>query len=462
MNWENLHSIYFIGIGGIGMSALARYFHSEGKRVAGYDRTETELTRSLVAEGIAVHYQDDIRLVDVQFHRKENTLVVYTPAVPSDHSELTYFRENQFTLMKRAEVLGLISRHTRCIAIAGTHGKTTTSSITAHILKDAGWNITAFLGGITANYQTNYIRSERTDYMVVEADEFDRSFLHLEPAVSIITSAEPDHLDIYGDEAHVKESFNAFAHKLRPDGKIFLREGIGLDVADIPSRSTYSASGEADYHIRELQVNNGYFEFDAVKNGMPLGRFSLGMPGRHNVENALAAIAVADYLGVETGKIKNAVRSFRGVKRRFEKITEYDGRVYIDDYAHHPTEIRACVQAARDLYPGKRITGIFQPHLYSRTRDFAEGFAESLSMLDTLILLDIYPARELPIPGVSSEMVFGRVHCADKILTNKTDLIQAVKQKLPATDILLTIGAGDIDTFIAPIKALVEETYAKA
>jgi UDP-N-acetylmuramate--alanine ligase len=459
VNWNEIHRVYFVGIGGIGMSALARYFHAQGKPVAGYDRTETTLTKELVAEGMQVHYADDVRLIDAAFRDAAHTLIVYTPAVPADHTELNYFRDGKFTVMKRAEVLGLISRNTRCIAVAGTHGKTTTSSMTAHILKQSGVNITAFLGGITVNYHSNYITSPVTDYMVVEADEFDRSFLHLEPEISVITSADPDHLDIYGEAEKVKESFTDFAHRLRPGGKLFLKKGLGLDLEKRIEISTYSAKEEADFSISQLEVNDGYFEFDALRNGETLGRFSLGMPGRHNVENTLAAIAVSAHVGVEIPKIQAAVRSFKGVKRRFERIIAGNGIVYIDDYAHHPKEIEACVQAARDLFPGKKITGVFQPHLYSRTRDFADGFAESLSRLDELILMDIYPARELPIEGVTSAMILDKVTLENKQLAGKKELPDVIKNKIKATDVLITMGAGDIDTFVQPIHDIIEQMY---
>jgi len=459
VKWEEIHNVYFVGIGGIGMSALARYFHAQGKAVAGYDRMQTSLTGELEKEGMIVHYSDQADLIPEAFRGTRHTLVIYTPAVPSSHPGLEYFRKKGFTVMKRAEVLGLISRNTRCIAVAGTHGKTTTSSLTAHVLKHSGVNVTAFLGGITANYHSNYITSPVTDYMVVEADEFDRSFLHLEPEISVITSADPDHLDIYGEAEKVKESFEAFAGKLKSNGRLFIKKGLMLNLRAGISRSTYSASEDADYCAEKLEVREGLFEFDALKNGTSLGRFSLAVPGRHNVENALAAIAIADHLGIGVPEIQDAVSSFKGVKRRFERIVDNPKIVYIDDYAHHPKEIEACVQAARDLFPGKKITGIFQPHLFSRTRDFADGFAESLSRLDELILMDIYPAREQPLPGVTSEMILGKVTLNDKFSVTKQELLQVVKNRLETTDVLLTMGAGDIDAFVQPIEEMIREIY---
>lgn len=456
MNWDNIHSVYFIGIGGIGMSALARYFNARGKQVAGYDRTPTELTGTLIEEGIAVHFTDDINIIGPEFKSVEHTLIVYTPAVPSSHTELTYYQANGYTVMKRAQVLGLISDNSRCIAIAGTHGKTTTTSMTAHILKSSGVSVTAFLGGISVNYGSNYITSETTEYTVVEADEFDRSFLQLNPEIEVITSTDADHLDIYGSDQDVKDSFQAFAQKLKPEGVLYQKYGLELNVSSGCSMQTYSAKDTADYQVSGMEVVNGRFDFNVVEHGVDLGRFSLAMPGRHNVENTLAAIAVARKLEVPVEKIQSAVSSFKGVKRRFERIAENDTQVYVDDYAHHPAEIAACVEAARDLFPGKRITGIFQPHLYSRTRDFADGFAESLSKLDALVLMDIYPARELPLEGVDSEMILRKVTISDKQLCGKAELMDCVKKVMGNTDVLITMGAGDIDGFIQPIKKMIE------
>lgn len=457
MNWDKIHNVYFIGIGGIGMSALARYFLSLSKNVSGYDKTSTDLTTLLTREGADIHFEDNIDLISEKYRNADNTLVIYTPAISDNHTQLRFFIKNGFSVLKRAEVLGLISKNNKCIAIAGTHGKTTTTSLTAHILKYSGINITAFLGGVSVNYNSNYISTPDTEFIVVEADEFDRSFLHLDPDYAVITSTDPDHLDIYGNENSVKESFNAFANKLKPGGTLIYKKGLDVNVKNASHSISYSASEPADCAADSIEIVDGRFEFDVLEFGKSIGRFSLSVPGLHNVENAIAAISIARKLNIEIDKIQNAIKDFKGVKRRFERILDLNGKVYIDDYAHHPKEIDACLKAARDLFPGKKITGVFQPHLYSRTRDFSKEFSLSLSNLDNLILMDIYPARELPIAGINSELISEMVTADNKYVVSKAELMNTVRKMLNQTDVLITMGAGDIDSFVQPIKSMMIE-----
>lgn len=454
MKIEDIEQVYFIGIGGIGMSALARYFNSRGIYCCGYDKTETELTKTLQSEWIDVHYEDNIHLIPRRIFKQDKTLVIYTPAVPADHSELVYFKNNGFPVIKRAEALGIISRGSFCIAVAGTHGKTTTSSMITHICKHANLHITAFLGGITANYGTNYIETQNSTITVVEADEYDRSFLQLDPDIAIVTSAEADHLDIYDDANSVKESFEAFTKRIKPGGKLIMRKGINLTPAIAPIYE-YGVDVEG-LSAKSVKVENGKFHYEVFNNGQPLGEFVLGVPGRHNIENSLAAIGVGLILNIPIESIKEALESFKGVKRRFETIVSTNTTTYIDDYAHHPTEIGACIAAARELFPGKRIVGIFQPHLYSRTRDFANEFAQSLEKLDSLILLPIYPARELPIEGINAELILNKANINNKVLINKDRVLTHLNDILPNIDVLITMGAGDIDGLIAPIKNLIQ------
>lgn len=450
-------NIYFIGIGGIGMSALARYFNQLGKHVSGYDRTETELTRQLVSEGIAVHYIDEVDFIDKQvIANKEQSAIVYTPAVPADSKQLNYFRENGYTLYKRAEILGLIIRETYTIAVGGTHGKTTTSCMVAHLLHSAGLGCGAFLGGISANFNSNFVLPDANAAQaitVTEADEFDRSFLHLSPNIAVITSMDADHLDIYGQHSSLLESFHLFAQKIKPDGTLYLRKGqpFAGEVEGVTIQ-TYGMDAEADYYANNVTINNGNYYFDLITPQKEINNLQLGMPGLHNVDNAVAASAIALQMGVTDEKLREGLASFKGVKRRFEYIINTNNFVFIDDYAHHPTELEACINSARQLYPAKKITGIFQPHLYSRTRDFAEGFARSLSLLDEVILLDIYPARELPIPGITSQILFDAISIPAKTLCTKAELGGIMKTKLP--EVLITLGAGDIDKLVQPLKQL--------
>lgn len=443
MNLEDIRIVYFVGIGGIGMSALARYFRSRGVAVYGYDRTETPLTRALVAEGAYVHYHDDPNEIP-----EGVDLVIYTPAVPADHKELTYFREHNYPIKKRAEVLGIISKGMRTAAIAGTHGKTTTSSITAHLLRSGGEDCTAFLGGIVQNYQSNFLIGH-SPWVVAEADEYDRSFLHLHPDIAIILSMDADHLDIYGDpDALLETGFLAFARQVKPGGQLWVQHRLLPYFEGFANVKGFGVDG-GHRQAQNIRVEDGYFVFDYVGEGYEIKNLKFTQPGRHNVENATAAITVALSVGISEEAIRQGLASFGGVKRRFEIVYRDDKRVYIDDYAHHPTEINAVVQAARQLFPGRKLTGIFQPHLYSRTRDFAEGFAEALDGFDEILLLDIYPARELPIPGVDSAMVFSRMKNFNKKLITKNNLLVTLQEN--SVDILMTVGAGDIDTFTSPI-----------
>lgn len=431
---------YFIGAGGIGMSALERYFNSMGKSVLGYDKTPTELTNQLIKEGIDIHFNDDVKSIPTDINQ-ENTLVIYTPAIPKNHQELNYFFDQNFDVLKRSEVLGEITKNTYGIGVAGTHGKTTTSSILGHILKVADLESTAFLGGIAENYQSNMILNG-SKYTVAEADEFDRSFLKLSPKVAIITSDDADHLDIYGEREEVKKSFQEFASIV--EEKLFVRKGLSFSNAN-----TYGVNEDADYNAINVRIQDGYYIFDVeTPNGM-LVDIKFQLPGRHNMENAVAAIAVADYLGVSSEKIHEALATFIGVKRRFNRF-EAEGKIYIDDYAHHPTELDAVIKSLRELYPNKKILGVFQPHLFTRTRDFAEEFGQSLSALDELILLDIYPARELPIEGITSKWLSEFVNLTEKSVYSLEKSLEAIKSK--EFDILLTVGAGNIDTIVKPIK----------
>lgn len=448
--------IYFLGIGGIGMSALARWFKINRFEVAGYDRTPTALTDTLQKEGILVHFEDSIALIPTDFLQDiTETLVVLTPAVPADHLEYNYLKTKGFTIQKRSQVLGLIAAEMFTIGIAGTHGKTTTSSMTAHLLRHAGVNCSAFLGGITQNYGTNMLLNKPANNLkkvpcVVEADEFDRSFLTLFPEIAIVTSTDADHLDIYGSHASVLDSFSAFVSQIKPDGRLFMRKGLELADKTRAQVAEYSLN-EGDYHAENVHIDNACFVFDAVYPNGRIKKLSLQVPGFHNIENAIAAIAVGLEVGLSEEQIRAGISTFGGVKRRFEYYLKTDTKVLIDDYAHHPAEVSAFLSSAKALYPDRHITAIFQPHLYSRTRDFAKDFAQSLSLADSVVLLDIYPARELPIEGVSSDLIFNHITC-DKVLCTKSELVELIKNR--PTDVVATIGAGDIDRYIEPIKTI--------
>jgi UDP-N-acetylmuramate--alanine ligase len=442
MNISQIHNVYFIGIGGIGMSALARYFLTIGKNVSGYDKTPTRLTDELIASGMDIHFTDEIQKIPANFYT-ENTLVVVTPAVPVSHSEWNYFVERNYNIKKRAEVLGLITKDTFCFAVAGTHGKTTTSSILGHILFQSGLDVTAFLGGIVENYNSNLIGTGKS-ITVVEADEFDRSFLHLHPNIACVTSMDADHLDIYGDAASIEDSFREFADKVEDKALLFVPKNMPLEGVQI------SIDGDAAFAVQNLKVIDSAYVFDIKTPTELVQNISFSLPGHHNLTNALMAFAMAYTYGVEVDLIKNALASFKGVQRRFSYQIKSENLVYIDDYAHHPTEINAVNQAVRELYPNQKVLAVFQPHLFSRTNDFIDDFATSLAQFDEIILLDIYPARELPMEGVTSSWLLSKISNKNKKLANKSELIDSIIAS--NASVIVTIGAGDIGEMVPSIK----------
>ena len=465
---KKIRSVYFIGIGGIGMSAIARFFHSNGIKVSGYDRSETELIKELEAEGLEIHFDENVEVIP-----KDVDIVVYTPAVPKDHRELVFYQQHGYKVVKRSDVLQMITKSSFNICVAGTHGKTTTTTMIAHLLRDSGYGCNAFLGGISVNYGTNFWSqtpagaSEGNDknVCVVEADEYDRSFLKLDPDIAVISSMDPDHLDIYGTAQAMEEAFIDFSDKIKPGGLLISKFGLKRGK-DLQARRhlTYSLQNEtADAYAENIRMKNGSYEFDVVIKDNRLEDVILNMGGMHNVENAVAAITVASSLEIENDKIRGAVESFKGVKRRFEYIIKNERIVFIDDYAHHPEELRALIQGAKTLFRQKKCTIIFQPHLYSRTRDLANGFAEVLDLADEVILLPIYPARELPIEGVSSEMILERMKNTAKKVMNKDDLLKWIKTDYIKNintefgQVLITAGAGDIDTMVEPLKEILEK-----
>ena len=443
MNLNQIHNVYFIGIGGIGMSALARYFQNIGKNVSGYDKTPTMLTDELITGGMSIHFEDNISLIPTDYY-VENTLVIITPAVPISHSEWNYFIERDYVVKKRAEVLGIITKDTFCFAVAGTHGKTTTSSILGHILYESGADVTAFIGGIVENYHSNLIGSGKT-ITVVEADEFDRSFLHLYPNIACVTSMDADHLDIYGDATAIEDSFREFADKVEDKNKIFVPKGLPLKGL------TVGIDEEATFKAFNVRIENGYYVFDVQTPSETIENIQFGLPGRHNLMNALMALAMAKTYGTPTESIAKALASFKGIQRRFSYQIKNENLVYIDDYAHHPTEINAVHQAVRELYPNQKVLAIFQPHLFSRTRDFADDFAKSLSQFDEIIMLDIYPARELPMEGITSSWLLSKIENKYKKLVSKSDLISSILES--DAKVIVTIGAGDIGEFVPKIKS---------
>jgi UDP-N-acetylmuramate--alanine ligase len=457
MKLDQYDSIYFLGIGGIGMSAIARWFKHKGLRVAGYDRTPTPLTHELIEEGMEIHFEDKIEFIP-GYISKEKTLVIFTPAIPKNHVEHNYLKELGYTILKRSEVLGLLTKNYKTIAVAGTHGKTTTSSLIAHILKYAGKNMVAFLGGITANYESNLVmHGEVNDdtLVVAEADEFDRSFLRLYPHTAVVTSADADHLDIYGDHLQMLSSYKEFISQINNRGNLIIHESIALlaNEAEDLKKETYGMSRGQFFAGNIVPVSrDGFFEFDLIGFDKKIEKIQLGVPGFHNMENAIAAMLVALKFGIHEKTIREALASFRGVKRRFEYVIRKENLIYIDDYAHHPTEIEAFLRSLKEMYKGKKITVIFQPHLFTRTRDFAKEFSRSLSLADELLLMDIYPAREEPIPGVTSDMLFKDISSPVKIRCSKKDLLQRLEDM--DVEVLATIGAGDIDTFVKPIKEM--------
>ena len=456
MNVNTIEAVYFIGAGGIGMSALVRYFLSKGKKVGGYDRTPTELTEKLIAEGAAIHYEENVSLIPADFLNPAKTLVVYTPAIPATHQELVYFNEHHFEIKKRAQVLGMLTHTEKGMCVAGTHGKTTTSTMAAHLLHQSHVGCNAFLGGISKNYGTNLLLSSESDYVVIEADEFDRSFHWLTPYATVITAVDSDHLDIYGTREAYLESFRKYTSLIQPGGYLIIKQGLELqpDVQLGVTVYTYSEK-EGDFHAENVRISNGEIYFDYVS---PLGNISdirLGVPVYINIENGIAAMALAQIGGANPEEIRQAMATFKGVDRRFDFKIKNEHIVFLSDYAHHPAEIRQSILSIRMLYPDKKITAVFQPHLYTRTRDFYQDFADSLSLLDEVILLDIYPAREQPIPGVTSQLIYDNLRPdMKKYMCRKEDLLDMLKS-LPL-EVLITLGAGDIDNYVPQIYELLK------
>jgi len=441
INFNTIKKAYFIGVGGIGMSAIARYFNSRGIEVFGYDRTLTQLTQNLENEGIKIHYEDDVAQIPDGID-----LVVYTPAVPRSHSELSYFFDNDFPVLKRAAVLGIISKAKKVIGIAGTHGKTTTSTITTHLLNEGNVAISAFLGGIALNFESNFVEGD-SDYVVAEADEFDRSFLHLYPNIAAIMSMDADHLDIYGNIEAMHDTFHQYVTQVQSGGFVFYKYDLPLrpKVNDGVKVQTFGVEN-GDFQSKNLRVEDGFFVFDLQSPIENIDNLKFTLPGKHNIENATVAVAIAQSLGVSSTDIRKGLLNFKGIKRRFEFVIRENDKVLIDDYAHHPTELNAAIDAARTLYPNKKITGVFQPHLFSRTKDFVDGFAEALSALDEIVLLDIYPARELPIENVTSQIILDKIKNSNKKIVSKQDLLRIYPNK--ESEIILVLGAGDVDKLV--------------
>lgn len=448
---EQFDRAYFIGVGGIGMSALARYFNSLGWPVAGYDKTPSTLTAKLEEEGIEIHYEDFGPSIPQAFRDTEKTLVIYTPAIPVNFGELLHVQHAGYVVKKRAEVLGMITQNTKGLAVAGTHGKTTTSTMLAHLLDVSNEKCNAFLGGISSNFQSNFVQGD-SDWTVVEADEFDRSFLHLTPLASIITSTDADHLDIYGNSDTFLEGFKEYASQIQSSGLLVRHIDVDLSHQNV---RTYALNRQADYSGWNSRVEDGFFTVDVRTPSKDWKSVALGLPGVHNAENAIACIALAEFVGLDEATIRKGLKTFKGVKRRFEYHIREENLVYIDDYAHHPTEIKALIDSVELLYAGKRITGIFQPHLFTRTRDFFDGFAEQLSRLDEVILMPIYPAREEPIPGITSDALLEKITSADRNLFSASTIVEEVTEALEVNrqdNVILTIGAGDIDRIVEPLK----------
>lgn len=450
---NNLKSIYFIGAGGIGMSAILRYFLQKGYNVGGYDKTPSDLTEQLIKEGALIHYEDSVDTIPQCFKEKESTLIVYTPAIPSDHSELCYFRSNGFEIQKRAQVLGLLTNQHKGLCVAGTHGKTTTSTMAAHLLHQSHIDCNAFLGGISKNYGTNYILSDKSDFVVIEADEFDRSFHHLRPYMSVITATDPDHLDIYGTKEAYLESFSHYTTLIQPGGALIIHKGLEMKANVQEGVKVYEYSrNEGDFHAENIRIGGGEITFDFVTPNSTICDIQLGVPVSINIDNGIAAMALAWLNGVTEDEIREGMKTFGGVDRRFDFKVKNDRVVYLSDYAHHPNEIEQSVKSIRDIYQDKKIAAIFQPHLYTRTRDFYHEFAKSLSLLDEVILCEIYPARELPIEGVTSKLIYDELRPGiSKKLINKSDVMEYVKSG--DFDVLITLGAGDIENYVPQITA---------
>lgn len=455
-----IKNVYFLGIGGIGMSALARYFKYTGKNVAGYDKTPSELTEKLQEEGIEIHFEDDIRKIPSRWNPAE-TIAVYTPAIPEEHKELNWFKSQPIGLFKRAKVLGMISNEKSGIAVAGTHGKTTTSTMVANMLNKTKVGCGAFLGGISKNFGSNLLLpKDESPWIVAEADEFDRSFLHLQPELALVTSVDADHLDIYGDKNHIIESFEKFISQIRKGGKLVLKKGVELDTSKTTAKIySYSLKENTDFKAVNLKLDEstGFYRFDFKTPEGVIANCAMNYPGLVNVENTIGAAALAWLAGVSANEIKAGIADYQGVARRFDIRYKSEGKIYIDDYAHHPEELKAFIHSVKALYPGRKITGIFQPHLYSRTKDFAAEFAASLDLLDRAILIPLYPAREEAIPGVSSEIIFDKMELEDKMLLEKEDCLERIKSD--ENELLLTMGAGDIDRMVKPIVETLNTKY---
>jgi UDP-N-acetylmuramate--alanine ligase len=467
MDLNNIKIAYFLGIGGIGMSAIARYFNHLGIKVMGYDKTPTKLTDELISEGIDIHFEDNIEIPINYQLSTDNCLVILTPAIPANHQEWAWFKSNGYNILKRSQVLGLISQNHTTIGVAGTHGKTTTSTLIAHILKQSTVDCSAFLGGISTNYNTNLLLANsdsstniqhptsniQNSFVVIEADEFDRSFLTLHPTIAIITSTDADHLDIYGEHNELKKSFLDYSNKLVKDGTLIIKKELDL-INDLSVNFiTYSIQSEADVYAKNIEIIKGEYIFDLVFKGIEIKQLQLGIPGLHNVENAVAACAACLLSGVTQLELKNALLGFKGVKRRFEYVIKNANQIFIDDYAHHPEELRAIISSVKNMFPKNEIVVAFQPHLFSRTRDFVDGFAESLSLANEVYLLSIYPARELPIEGITSKIIFDKITCTKHLVSNE-ELLNSIKNNKPK--VFLTLGAGDIDLLIKPIKEILE------
>ena len=450
MNLKTIHNVYFIGIGGVGMSALAKYFVADGKVVGGYDKTPTLITESLVDIGVVIQFETATSNIDQRFLNSKETLIVFTPAISESNAIFNYFKTNNFQVLKRSEVLGLVTEHSQCLAVAGTHGKTTTSSILGHLMYEFNEKVTAFIGGISENYQSNLIQNG-TDISVVEADEFDRSFLTLSPDFACITSMDADHLDIYDSETDLVDAFKQFAKKIKPSGKLFIRKGLPLEGI------SYGVNEQADYNAVNVRIENGSYHFDLQTPTELIQNITFYLPGTHNLSNAVAALAMAIEFGCSKQRLKTALKGYKGVKRRFTYQIKTDDFVFIDDYAHHPTEINAVHQAVREMYPNQKVAVVFQPHLYSRTKDFVDDFASSLSQFDATFLLEIYPARELPILGVTSSWLLEKIKSPVKKLISKSDIAsEIIKLGHP---IFITLGAGDIGVEVSVLKEKLSYAY---
>ena len=456
MELKDIKSVYFLGAGGIGMSALVRYFLSEGKFVAGYDRTPSRLTENLIEEGARLHFEENEELIPAECLDPASTLVIYTPAIPAGHKEWKVFRDGGFTIKKRAEVLGIITKGKRGVCAAGTHGKTTTSTMTAHLLHSSQVDCAAFLGGISKNYKSNLITTDKSDFVVIEADEYDRSFLHLQPYVATITSADPDHLDIYGNKENYLEAFAQFTEKIREDGYLIIHEGLEVQPRTKEGVKTYTYGREqGDFHAENIRIGGGRILFDYVSPWQRIADVELGVPMSINIENGIASMAMAEICGATADEMKKGMATFAGAERRFDFHIKEDDLVLISDYAHHPDEVRACARSIKELYSDKKVTVLFQPHLFSRTADFYKEFAETLSMFDKVILVDIYPAREKPIPGVTSKLIYDHLDAkVEKRMCSRADVLKVIEEEKHGIEVLVSLGAGDIENDVPQMKEI--------